>query len=171
MNNLKHCRICDHRIYDVIEGSTCGLTNDRPDFKDKCNDIKLDRQLEQQIDAANIKYDKIKRHRTFVLINFVFYLLIGSSVIVAGYLLGKYAFEKGVISTVPLIIMGVGVTVFPIATTPLYNFFQKIKIAKGEKNELDGLLIKYNTRYHIDFDIRRDLHGNEEYATKITYSR
>ena len=39
---LNYCRVCHNRKLDMNTGIVCGLTNQKPQFEEKCPDIKVD---------------------------------------------------------------------------------------------------------------------------------
>ncbi|WP_339757331.1 hypothetical protein [Algoriphagus aquimarinus] len=81
------------------------------------------------------------------------------------------AWEKGVISTVPLIIIGVGFLIIPFATGPLIKFSQDVRIERERKVKMDGLLKSYNIEYDSEVIVDQDVHGNKDYDAKINFSR
>ena len=150
INNMdlsKHCLVCDNKLFDFKNGTRCSLTNERPNFKDKCRDINFAKNLEETIKEINTEYELVKKTKSISYANFVMFLLISAAVILTGFLIGKHALDKGVISTVPLIIMGVGISILPLASGPLNKYRQHISVAKQKKHQLDELLLKYNIKY------------------------
>ena len=171
MDLTKHCQLCENQLVDIQTGTTCALTNKPPDFREKCPDIRFEDKYEEKIREINIEYDKVRRTRGISYANFFFYITISIVIMVAGYLIGKYALEKGVISTVPLIIMGVGVLVLPMAAGPLNKYRTTMKIARKKLTELNELLAIYNIQYTIDVIVNKDRHGNEDIETKLFFQR
>ncbi|MEK6478572.1 hypothetical protein WJR50_13595 [Catalinimonas sp. 4WD22] len=171
MNLASHCRICENQLYDIEVGTRCSLTNDRPSFREKCSEIRLEKKYENIIKEVNIEYELVRRTKLISYANFVFFLLVSVLLISAGYFFGKYGLEKGVISTVPLIIIGAGILVLPLASGPLNKYRQSIAVAKKKKEELDKVLALYNTKYTIEVIVNKDLHGNKEIDTKLTFLR
>ncbi|MEB2776568.1 hypothetical protein SYJ56_14690 [Algoriphagus sp. D3-2-R+10] len=103
--------------------------------------------------------------------HFVMYMVIGITVMLGGYLLGSLAWDKGVISAVPLIIIGVGFSIIPVATGPLIKFSQDEKIVKDKKSKMDELLKSYNIEYNSKIEVDEDVHGNKDDDAKISFSR
>ena len=171
MDLTKHCQLCERQLYDIQSGTKCGLTNERPNFSGKCPDIKFETKYEDKIKEINIEYELVKRTKAISIGTFIFFITISIAVIVGGYLLGTYAFDKGVISTVPLIIMGTGVLILPLASGPLNKYRWGMKIARNKKNELDELLANYNIQYSIEVIVNKDLHGNQDITTNLTFQR
>lgn len=171
MDLTKHCQLCEHQLYDIHTGSKCALTNERPNFSVKCPNIKLDVKYQARIKAVNIEYELVRRTKAISLGNFFFFGAVSIAFFTGGYLLGSYAFDKGVISTVPLIVMSVGLFVFPMAAGPLNKYRQGIKIARAKKSELDSLLSAYNIQYTIDVFVHTDVHGNQDITTNLNFQR
>ncbi|WP_439489354.1 hypothetical protein [Algoriphagus sp.] len=171
MQVAKHCELCEHRLFDLSTGSTCGLTTMKPAFKGKCSAIKFGDSYINRIKDVNVDFYKIASTKSYNILHCMLYLLIAGSVISAGYLLGAKAWDKGVISTVPLIIIGIGVSIIPIAIGPLLNFRQKFVAVKGKKANLDALLETYNVAYEIEIVVDEDVHGNKDYEVEINFTR
>lgn len=171
MEIAKHCQICENQLYNIEFGSKCKLTNKKPDFREKCPDIIFEKKYEERIKEVNTEYELVQKTKLISYANFVFFLIVSILVILAGYLIGKYALDKGVISTVPLIIIGVGIMILPLASGPLNKYRQDISIARNKKDKLDKLLSMYNIQYTIEVIVYKDLHGNQEIETKLTFLR
>ncbi|WP_452597539.1 hypothetical protein [Pontimicrobium sp. MEBiC01747] len=171
MNNAKHCVLCDNKIVDYKTGVICSLTNKKPDFQEKCNVIKLNNTFKSKITETNIEYEAVLKTRTDVYGMFIFYLIIALAIFVGGYLLGKYIFEAGVISTIPLIIMGVGIIPLGMAFGPLNYYKSSLKIASKRKKELDKIARLYGYSYNIKIAHLKDSLGNKSYETDLNLRR
>lgn len=171
MDITKHCQICDHRIFDLENGIRCGLTNQKPQFEATCQNAFFDKNLEQDIEDINVKYKLVGQTKALTYANFVVYLVVGFSIIIAGYLVGVHAYNHQVLSTVPLFIMGAGVPVLGLAFGPLNKYRQEMSVAKQNKEELHRLLELYQIEYTIDIKINKDLHGNKDVETEVNLFR
>lgn len=171
MDLNKHCELCENRLFDMEMGSVCGLSNQKPAFKTKCSEINFGDNHLAKIKKTNIDFYKIEATRYINISHFILYLTIGVIVIFGGYFLGTEAWDKGVISTVPLIIIGIGVSFIPIASGPLINFYQKLNVEKKRKKTLDELLKTYNFEYSCEVEVQEDVHGNKEYEAKVNFLR
>lgn len=171
MGLVKHCELCDHRVFDLSTGTTCGVTNSRPQFQGKCPDIKFGDNHIRRIKEVNIEYYKVASTKSLNIAHFIMYLTIGIAIMVGGFLLGSLAWEKGVISTVPLIIIGVGFLIIPFATGPLITFRQNFRIERKRKVKMDQLLKSYNIEYDSEIRVDQDVHGNKDYDAIINFSR
>jgi hypothetical protein len=171
MELVKHCELCDHRVFDLSTGTTCGLTSKRPEFNGKCLDIKFGDNHVRRIKEVNIEYYKVASKRWMSVAHFILYFMIGVTIMLGGYLLGSMAWDKGVVSTVPLIIIGVGFLIIPFATGPLIKFSQDVRIERERKVKMDELLKSYNIEYDSEVIVDQDVHGNKDYDAKINFSR
>jgi hypothetical protein len=171
IDNAKHCYLCENKDFNVLTGMKCGLTQSVPEFNVKCSSIKFDIAYENKIKEVNIELDKVRRSKIPSYTNFYFFLGLSLVIILTGFLLGKYILDFGVISTVPLLIMGVGVGVLPLASGPINKYRNAIKIASNRKEELDEILRLYGISYTAEITVTKDLHDNEDYHIKLSYDR
>lgn len=167
MNKSDHCMFCDHKIVDFKTGTLCMLTNKKPDFEIKCNYISLDTNYKQQIEELNIKYEAVKKTKIDSYGHFVFYLIISIGVVLVGYFIGKYALDSGVISTVPLIIMSIGIGIIGLAVGPLNYYNNELKLSKNNKERLDKISGLYGYDYNINIKHHQDSLGNKSYDTDL----
>lgn len=167
MNNSKHCVLCDNKIVDYKTGVICSLTNKKPDFQEKCNTIKLDNIFKSKITEKNIEYEAVLKTRVDAYGMFIFYLIIAILIFVGSYLLGKYIFDAGYISTVPLIIMGVGIIPLGVAFGTFNNYRSLLSIATKRKQELDKITKLYGYAYNITIEHFKDSLGNKSYETDL----
>tara|TARA_R110002049_G_scaffold191116_1_gene360048 strand:+ start:772 stop:1290 length:519 start_codon:yes stop_codon:yes gene_type:complete len=171
MNITKHCQLCDHQIIDFKTGTFCGLTQRKPDFINKCVKAKLDSKLEAKIESTNVAYEGVLKTKSLVYINFVVFLIIGLAVILAGYFLAQYLLQFRIIAAAPFVISAVGLmAVLPLATGPLNQFRNDLKLAKSKKEDVDNVLKIYNIKYDIDLKYGRKYHDVQdvEVDLKIT---
>ncbi|WP_298904109.1 hypothetical protein [uncultured Psychroserpens sp.] len=150
-----------------MTGTLCGLTGKKPDFQDKCGVIKLESEFKEQIEKVNIEYESVLKTKTDTIGHIIMYSVIALALFIGGFLIGKYVFDRGVISTVPLIIMGIGLGPLAIAFAPLNKYLTDLKIAKKKKDTLDTLCGKYGYHYDINIVHHTDSLGNKSYDTKL----
>ncbi len=167
MDLAKHCELCDNQKTSLKDGTTCGLTDRKPEFNITCTKIELNEKFENKLKTVNIEYDKIKRTKVLTFINFGIFITIGLIVIIGGYLFGKYALESGVISTVPIIIMGIGIGPLGMAFGTLNSYRQRNDVAKSKKNKIDEILNIYRIEYNIDIKYGKEFHGTQEVFTDL----
>lgn len=63
MNFSKHCDLCDYQKVNLTIGTTCGLTNLKPTFKDTCVDINLDLKLLEKLKVLSIEVERTRRKK------------------------------------------------------------------------------------------------------------
>jgi len=162
MDLSKHCNLCDNQKVDFKKGTTCALTNRKPEFNNTCAKIELNEKFEGKVKDVNIRYQKANRAKAVTYSYFIIFAIIGISVIVGGFLLGKYIFEGGVISAIPIIIMAVGLGPIGMAFGALNNHHNELKIAKSQKNMVDDVLNLYRINYDINIKFGKEYHGNQD---------
>lgn len=167
MDLARHCSLCEHQKVNLKNGTTCKITDKKPEFNSTCSKINLKAKFEEKIKQVNIAHEKIKRTKTLTYIYCSIFLIVGLSTIYGGYYLGKYVLEMGVISTVPLIIMGIGCAVLPIAIGPFNNYRNKLKITSINKQKLDEVLALYHINYAINIIFGKEIHGNQEVTVDL----
>ncbi|EDM44606.1 hypothetical protein SCB49_13580 [unidentified eubacterium SCB49] len=162
MDLARHCDLCDNQKTNLKIGTICGLNERKPDFNKTCSKIELNEKFENKLKLVNIDYENIKRKQLLTYIYFAVFMIIGIAVIVGGYLFGKYVFDSGVISTVPIIIMVVGLAPFAMAFGTLNKHRQEIEIAKNKKDKVEEVLNEYSIEYDIDISFGKEIHGSQE---------
>lgn len=167
MDLTRHCELCDHQEKDLKIGTTCGLNHKKPEFNKTCIKIQLRDKFEDKLKSVNIDYEIVKKKKVITHSYFVLFILIGIAVIIGGFLLGKYAFEGGVISTVPIIIMGVGLAPLTMAFGTLNNYIQELDVAKTKKEKIDEVLNAYGIEYELDIKYGEEFHGTQEIYTEL----
>lgn len=171
MDLAKHCELCDNQKVNLKEGTTCGLDGRKPFFNKTCLKIELNEKFERKLKEINIKYEKLRSEKAVTYTYFVVFLIIGSLVILAGFLLGKYILENGVIATAPLIIMGVGLAPLGLAFGTLNNYRQELEIATKKKNQIDHILELYRIDYKIDIKFGEKYHGNQDVYVNLKVNK
>lgn len=171
MLRSKHCEICENQIVDKRTGIKCGITEEKPQFEKKCEKITFDKKYEKKILEVNIDFEKNNRRKAKIYGKIFGLLSGGISIMLLGLFLGLFALEGGVISTLPLIIIGVGFLVIPKGLQLLVAFKQEMSVAKGKKIELDNLLSMYNIKYDLELKFNEDRHGNIDIVPNLIFKR
>ncbi|WP_156115539.1 hypothetical protein [Psychroserpens sp. Hel_I_66] len=167
MDLTLHCKLCDHKIIDFKTGTLCSLTSKKPDFQNKCGVIKMQDNFEEQIKIVNIEYEAVLKTKTDTFGHLIMYGILAFTLILGGFLLGKFILEKGIISTIPLIIMTIGLAALGFAFAPLNMYSTNLKIARKKKNTLDKISKMYGYQYDIDITHLKDSLGNKSYETDL----
>lgn len=162
MNPTYHCDLCDHQKKSLSQGSICAITGHKPTFGNTCSKIKLGTRFEDKLKDVNIRYAKLQNDQAITYTYFIVFLLIGIGVIVGGFLFGKYVYNRGFLSTVPLIIMAVGLAPLGLAIGTLNKHLENRKSAKFKKDRVDAVLEKYRITYDIRVQFGTSYHGRQE---------
>ncbi|QNK77022.1 hypothetical protein H7F37_13000 [Winogradskyella sp. PAMC22761] len=171
MDLARHCRLCDHQITSLKIGTTCGLNNLKPEFNKTCSKIELNEKFEDHLKHLNIDYQNYKRKKLLTYTYFVVFAVMGISVIIGGFLFGKFTLESRIISSVTIMIIVIGLTLLGKAFGTLNIYRQDIEIAKSKKDNIDEVLKEYNITYDIQIMFGKEIHGTQDvYAElKINY--
>ena len=167
MDLARHCDLCDNQKTSLKIGTTCGLNDKKPEFNKTCPKIELNEKFENKLKSVNIEYENFKRKKLLTYTYFGVFVIIGIAVIVGGYLFGKYVFDSGVISTVPIIIMAVGLAPLGMAFGTLNKHRQEIEIAKNKKDKIDEVLNQYRIEYDVDISFGKEIHGTQEVYAEL----
>ena len=162
INRAEHCRLCQHQEVDLTTGTTCGLTNKKPDFHESCPTINFSEKLEHKIKETNSRYQNIRRKSSLTYIYSLIILAISFAIVIGGWYFGKYVYDAGVLSALPVLIIGVGCLLFPAAFGPLNYHRRDLKMAKIEKDKIDKILSLYNINYSIEIQFGKQMHGSQE---------
>ncbi len=152
---------------DFKTGVICSLTNKKPEFHKKCNVIRLEERYKSSVIEVNIAYEALLKTRTDVYGHAIIFFIITFLIVIGGFLIGSYALDSGVISTVPLIIMGVGVITLGYAVGPLNNYRQRVKVALNNKKRIDAISRLYGNAYDINIEHHRDSLDNLSYTADL----
>lgn len=171
MDLARHCTLCDNQLVNIKDGTTCGLTNKKPEFNKTCIKIELNDKFEQRVKKVNIELENVNKMKTDTYGHVVIFTLISIAVVFGGYYIGKYAFESGVISTVPLVIMAIGLGILVFAIGPLNKYRNELAIVKSNKEKLDEVLKLYKIDYDIDLAYGEKIHGTREVRADLRIKR
>lgn len=171
MDLAAHCELCDHQLTTLKFGTTCGLTERKPEFNITCMKIELHDKFEKKLKLVNIEYENLKRRKLLTYIFFTFFLCVGIGVIIGGFLFGKYIWDHGVISAGPIIIMGVGLGPLGMAFGALNKHLQEIRVAKHRKDRVDEVLKVYRIQYDINIEFGKKIHFQQEVFTDLKIRR
>ncbi|RZS91898.1 hypothetical protein [Aquimarina brevivitae] len=166
-----HCELCDHQQFDLKIGTTCALTDRKPEFNKTCSKIELNDKFETQLKDINITYDQLKRKKALTIAYFVVMVFVGIAIITSAFLLGKYALGNRVVSAVPIIIMGVSLGPFVMGFGTLNSYLQELRVAKSKKERIDKILDLYNIKYDLDIQFGKSYHGTQEAAVHLNIKK
>lgn len=163
----KHCNLCSNKTIIPNKGLGCRLNLEKPELNTSCWKYEPLNDLDEIIQSTNLEYQVIKNRTLTVYLHLAFYLLVGFAFLISGILIGKYALNGGVISTVPLIIMGIGIMILPYSVSPYISFRQKLGVSKNDKDELDKILSIYKIEYLIDLKFGKKFHNRQEVSVDL----
>ena len=162
MTLTDHCALCENQVIDFHEGTYCKLTSARPKFLEKCRDISLEQKLEKLLIDSSIELAKTKSTKAVAVTHMVIYITISIAIMVSSYLLSTYIFERGFISTVPLIIFGVGFLLLPVSFGPFNSYRQRVGVAQRAKDKIDNVLATYGVNYNMDISLGKEIHEEQK---------
>jgi hypothetical protein len=124
--------------------------------------MKLGESLKKEIREINIEHHLAKISEASSYANFIVVISVSIAIVLIGYFIGKNSFDNGVISTIPLIVIGIGILILPLAIFPLNKYRRSISSVKNKIKQLDDILLKYNIQYSFDIPKSDDLLGDKE---------
>ncbi|MCB9185733.1 MAG: hypothetical protein H6601_03220 [Flavobacteriales bacterium] len=163
----KHCSLCDNQVVDFNIGTTCSLTNQKPDFNESCPKIVLGDKFWESLKTLNIQQQLLLNAKTITYLNAGVFAVIGIAIIYGGYYFGSMIWDAGFISTVPLTIVGVGLLVTSYSLAPIRTFSNKLSIAKEKKDRMDGVLKLYGIEYDIKLKVEKEIHGSHDIRMEL----
>ncbi|WP_225037343.1 hypothetical protein [Winogradskyella sp. SM1960] len=161
MIQAKHCDLCEYPQRDLKNGLTCGITNKKPDFKEVCPDILLDKKFQQKLENINFELDKIKKTKNKEYLTFYILIIIGFLLIIGNKYYANISQTELYSWRFRASAIGVGITILISAYFKLNRFRTKLKAVKFKKNKIDSVLRKYKISYKMNFDYREKIHGNQ----------
>jgi|GEM_PF-658900 len=159
MDKTKHCDICDNALRSMEQGLICGITNQKPQFINKCDKIGFGESLLKKIELVGFELKLTERKKWLTFFNFIFFLLVSFGFWIGGYILWSMAFGEGVLATLPFIIMFLGFMILPMATGPIRKYYFDKKSNKKKKDNLNALLDKYGLSYNSEIDLVKGYHN------------
>lgn len=124
---LEYCKKCENQKFDKNKGIVCVLTNEKPNFKDKCPDYK---ELESVKKYSAYKKDtkKVRYPALELIANLlsIFGWIVG--IITIAVVIFSFTSEPvNVISSVILLISGIFIAILNIALSELIKVFINIE--------------------------------------------
>ncbi|QXP59011.1 hypothetical protein [Olleya sp. HaHaR_3_96] len=162
MNFSKHCNLCENEITSFEIGLTCKLTQKKPEFKNTCSKIKLDKKFQKKLELANLELEIIRKNKKSIHWTFYFLITIGFLLIIGGDSLAEWTINSVYVWKIKIGIIAIGITFLVIAYEKLNGFRKKIKNVQFGKHEIDELLKKYGIEYKTSFCFKEKIHGIQE---------
>ncbi|WP_299261434.1 hypothetical protein [uncultured Aquimarina sp.] len=171
MDLARHCNLCDNQKTSLKFGTTCGLTDRKPEFNKTCTKIELNEKFENKLKSVNIEYDKVKKRKNLKYLYSGIFILIGLAFIIYGYLLGMYVLDDidhtFYIDYFHITIMGIGLLPFGIAYKMLREYKQEFDLVKSNKDKIDEVLNEYKIDYYIDIKYGKKIHGTQKVFAEL----
>ena len=163
----KHCSLCENEIINLEKGLTCKLTSRKPEFENTCSEINLDNKFLEKLEFANLEFERIRRNKNAVHLNFYFLIIVGILLII-----GSSAFAKMIPDTIYYLYYKVGAISLGISTIIAASFKltalrEKLKNAKHEKNRIDEVLDKYGISYQLKLHFKEKIHGTQDVDVEL----
>lgn len=155
MKLADHCRLCEHQVVELWKGTFCGLTNDKPNFLQRCQSAFFDEKAIAYIKEINIEYETLRKEKWTMYLYLVVFTSISLLVMYMGFSLSAYIYEYEIIEELPFIIIGAGFSSIYIPIATIVKYRNELKIATEKKAALDQVLSAYELTYEIEFDFKR----------------
>ena len=169
MNLARHCDLCDNQKTSLKVGTTCGLTDRKPYFKDTCCDILLDEKFQRKLENYNLELERINKTKNKHYWTFYFLIVIGFLLIIGNEFYADITQNETYYWYFRASAIGFGITILIGAYFNLNKFREKLKAAKFRKNKIDSVLEKYGIRYKIKINFKEKVHGNQNIEIKTEY--
>ncbi|WP_411768112.1 hypothetical protein [Winogradskyella sp. A3E31] len=169
MIQSRHCDLCEHPKRDLKNGLTCGLTNKKPDFKNTCPDILLDKIFQEKLEDVNLELKrtnelKSKKYGAFYLLITIGFLFIIGNKFYADITLTETFNWKFRASAI-----GAGITILIYAYFNFNRFRGKLNALESEKSKIDSVLEKYGIEYEMNIEYKEKVHGNQNIEITTEY--
>lgn len=171
MSNLSHCVVCENQILNPLTGTTCALTDRKPEFHIRCNSIQFDSKFENKLKKIELELFLFSKMKTRHYLTFLMGVIVGLSAIVGGYYMGNVMLEGDYLSSYPLVIILVGILSISLAFTPLFKYQQHLTVLLNNKNDIFTLSKLYAIDYQVRINKVDEVHGIIEYDVDLNYTR
>ena len=158
----RHCDLCQHQVLSLERGSVCGLTNKKPDFNKTCVRIRFDNKLKELLAELHINIEVGKKHQKIITRSLIVNSILGSLVVVGGYLLWQYILNKGFIAFLPASIISIGLHIIRKPFYQIKTIKKEISNSFNQIEEIKEVLKFYQVSYKTDISFRMEIHGSQE---------
>ena len=167
MIQAKHCDLCEHPKRDLQNGLTCGLTNKKPDFKNTCPDILLDKIFQEKLEDIHLEIKRITQKKSRKHLTFYLLIAIGFFLIIGNKFYTDITISKSIMHwKFRATAIGAGISILIYAYFNFNKFRAKINQLKSKKSRIDSVLEKYGIDYVMNIEYKEKIHGNQN--VKIT---
>ncbi|KXX66491.1 hypothetical protein [Flammeovirga sp. SJP92] len=149
-------------------GIKCELTQEKPAFRDVCENFSYTQGFNSIIDDLFIEMKKMSFKKRRLHIKSFFNFVCAIFVIVIPLYLFKIGLDhdEWFVELSVTAIAG-GFTFLGFSLKPLLKFYSDTKILKKKKNEIDSLMKMYGLVYDVEIDYKEDIHGNLTFDNSI----
>lgn len=170
MNFSEHCNLCENIKLNLKDGITCGLTNQKPVFKETCSTIKLGEKFEKKIGLTHIEIESLKKKKTLTYIYFSSLIVIALLIILSQRnFLDDFDFTYGkyIKLSISLFVIILGFKLCSLSYSKLSQYIKKVKMVKDEKDRIDAVLNKYQIEYSCNVVFGEKYHGNQDVIIEL----
>lgn len=153
MVQTKHCDKCEFPKMNLETGLTCGLTNNKPDFKVFCPDIKFSDSFKEYVPKLLNQITELKKTKTSVYFNFGLFMGLGLLIIVGSYpnlikylkktFEPEFSYSDWKYLSLFLLVDIIGILLISIGLWPFKKYHNKLNKLESEKREIDSVLKSY----------------------------
>jgi hypothetical protein len=165
----KHCDLCENKITSLINGVTCKLTKRKPDFKNTCSKIKLDKKFQEKLELINLELEGIKRNKNSIYWKFYTQILFGFILVVI-----SIGFMKDYFGAIhyyfAYLMITAGFTLWTSAYVILNRYRKERKNIEFDKGKIDQLLQLYSIDYTSNVILKDKTHGVLELDVELKYT-
>ncbi|MDN3594034.1 hypothetical protein [Zunongwangia endophytica] len=155
-----HCDLCEHQDVSLRKGNICGLTGNKPNFKNTCNTIEFGEKRKQKVIDTNAKLQKILKNKWWVYSYFILFNIFAIVLFYLDYLFLNYLKHFFLMAyAVPIIISAIAIVLLGMGWGALNNYRNNLNIAKANKSEVDAALSAYDINYDLKLDFLKSFHG------------
>lgn len=170
MNWKEHCDLCENQKTDLKDGMVCGITNQKPDFKNTCLRIELGNKFEREIGIIHAEIVSIMKKKTSMYVYFFVSVIIGTPLIISqSDFLTNFDFSFAGFNKLAgsLLIIFLGLGLNSIAFSKLNEYRKKIKTIKQRKSKIDAILDRYRVKYSCNVEFGKKHNDYQDVIVKL----
>jgi small-conductance mechanosensitive channel len=170
MKQAQHCALCNHERRSFEIGLTCGLTNEKPSFRKKCDTIEFGDKFAELLESKCFEYESLNREKLSIYAWSVIKIALGVLLILKSYplanSLGLTGINSSYVWVYVTLIAAVGILLILSACRKLLDFNTNLRKARNEKSRIDRTISHYGIEYDITYDFSKDEFGNRQVDIK-----
>ena len=150
-----------------MSGVYCSLTNEKPNFLNKCSSKDFGKTLEKEIAKVNTKLKLVENTKKEAMLHLYIYLTFSVITLAGAYFFTTFMWDLGWISSISYTIGAIGLGLIPYAISPLNKYKTEIKLASIAIFKLDEVLKLYNYSYDFDIKLAKGPHDILDVETEV----